>query len=91
MIDLSCLGMIAKFPSPLKAMLQRWKPSAADESALGSESKRMIEVKDIVERIQEDEVEALEVMLRCMYRPDLTEGVACNGRLLLKVFTLSDR
>ena len=68
----------------MQAMLQRWKPSAAPPSG-------MIQIKEIVEHIQEDEVQAFEVMLRQMYKPELAARAACSGQLLLKVFSLSDR
>ena len=68
-----------------QALLQRWKPQSA--TAASSQPWR----KEIVEHVQEDEVEAFEVMLRSMYKPELPEEVAGNGRLLLKAFTLADR
>ena len=63
-----------------QAMLQRWTASSS-----ASTSSR----KEIVELIKEDEVGAFEIMLKLMYKPDLPESVAGDGRVLLKTFTLA--
>ena len=87
------------YQSPyFKALLQRWKSDAAptagasisaDASASPppAASTRM----ELVEHVEEGELDAVELLLKCMYKVGIPEEAHGNVRLLLQVYRLADK
>ena len=69
----------------MQAELRRWEASSALSPCPSTTRMK------IVLHLQDDEVEAFEVLLRLMYTPEVSEVESKNGRLLLRVFSLADR
>ena len=46
---------------------------------------------ELVEHVEECELEAIELLLKCLYKVELTEEAQGNGQLLLQVYRLADK
>ena len=82
---------IVLYKSPYyKALLQRWKSNAntpEGTSAAASSAAR----SELVQHVDEGELDAVELLLKCMYKAGLPEEAHGNIRLLLQIYRMADK
>ena len=80
-----------------KALLQRWKSNAAPTAAKGRKkvSAPPLPVAsariELVEHVEEGELDAVELLLKCMYKAGVPEEAHGDIQLLLHVYRLADK
>ena len=88
------LHKLALYASPyFRSRLQRWEPLAADdEHTEGQGPSASASRPELVEHVEEGELEAVVISLKCLYRAGLPEATLLgDARLLLQVYRMADK